>query len=204
MVSNKKLSLKKKKSLPKQRHDREPKTSATESQQHNEWVKFQQSISVSGFDTGQVTAPVRRSKRGGAKLQKKLERERLQRDGEPEPFLTGGEYAALRYNDEETQKLLAEAYANIPERGGRRGTRNLQRQKLRWKLVRKIHKKEKKWKIRAHFRRMEKRSKRVKSVLAVKEDAVFIREEEKEYRDKVMLDWYKISVMGEKLWPKIY
>lgn len=36
--------------------------------------------------------------------------------------LKGGEFPALRYSDEETERLLTEAYAAIPPRAGKRGT----------------------------------------------------------------------------------
>lgn len=53
---------------------------------------------------------------------------------------------------------MAEAYANIPEKTGRRGKRRARRMKRKGFLVRKSHRFKKIWKIQAHERRMEKRS----------------------------------------------
>lgn len=58
-----------------------PKTNAT---QHEEWVKFQQSISVSGFETGQTiklsNVGGKNVSRGGISSRKKKERLRLERE----------------------------------------------------------------------------------------------------------------------------
>jgi hypothetical protein len=58
-----------------------PKTNAT---QHEEWVKFQQSISVSGFETGQKiklsNVGGKNVSRGGISSRKKKERLRLERE----------------------------------------------------------------------------------------------------------------------------
>lgn len=164
--------------------------------QHLEWVKFQQSIAVDGFETGQttqatVTALTGRKDRGGKQLRKRKEKEmaeQLKQDRLTES-LGGGLFPPLRYSEEDTERLLAEAYAAIPERAGKRGTRNKKRQHLRWHRVRKIHAKQKKYKERAHYRRMEKRSRIVKEVLAVKESAAEIRAKEGAYQDAVFRKW---------------
>lgn len=93
------------------------------------------------------------------------------------------------YTDEETQRLLEMAYAAIPPRAGKRGTRNLKRQRARWRSVRKIHKKRKKQVIAAHYRKMEKRSQRLKDVRMVKEEAVHTRELERSYQKAILKRW---------------
>lgn len=109
-----------------------------------------------------------------------------------------GHFPALRYSPEETQRLLDEAYAGIPERAGKRGTKNLRRQKRRWFLVRKIKKKSKKnYGIRTHERRMKKRSKVVKDVLQVKSEAPAVREREAAYQAHVLERWTEIMFGAE-------
>jgi hypothetical protein len=173
--------------------------------QHHEWVKFQQSIAVDGFETGQttkatLTALTGRKDRGGKQLRKRKEKELA------ESFKTerltkaqkGGIFPTLRYSDEETERLLAEAYAAVPKRMGKRGTKNLIRQRVRWFRVRKIRAKIKKYRIRAHFRRMEERSRRVKEVLAVKESAAETRARDAAYQDAVFHKWTeKMLLQGD-------
>lgn len=84
---------------------------------------------------------------------------------------------------------MAEAYANLPTRDGKRGTRNLQRQSNRWRAVRKIKATQKQFKVKAHFRKMEKRSRIVKEVLSVKEDAPALRERDAAYQQWVLEKW---------------
>lgn len=164
--------------------------------QHLEWVKFQKSIAVDGFETGQttkatVTALTGRKDRGGKQLRKRKEKE-LAEQVKAERLtesLGGGLFPPLKYSEEDTERLLAEAYAAIPERAGKRGTRNLKRQRVRWHRVRKIRAKQKKFKERAHYRRMEKRSRIVKEVLEIKETAAEIRAKEQAYQDAVFRKW---------------
>jgi hypothetical protein len=172
--------------------------------QHHEWVKFQQSIAVDGFETGQttkatLTALTGRKDRGGKQLRKRKEKElEALRSGKMTESLGRGLYPAERYSDEETERLLAEAYAAVPKRAGKRGTKNLRRQRLRWFRVRKIHAKIKKYRIRAHFRRMEERSRRVKEVLAVKESAAETRARDAAYQDAVFHKWTeKMLLQGD-------
>jgi len=161
---------------------------------HEEWVKLQQSIAVDGFDTGQITkasSMVGQKRRGGKAVRRREEKElELKKStADRERMLSelgGGEYPPERFTDEETERLLAQAYANIPERAGKRGTRNLKRQHLRWHLVRKARKKLKKQKINAHFRRMEKRSRIVKEVQAVKAISEETCANEKAYQQEVL------------------
>jgi len=161
---------------------------------HEEWVKLQQSIAVDGFDTGQITkasSVVGQKKRGGKAVrrreEKELELKKTTADRERMlSELGGGEYPPERYSDEETERLLALAYANIPERAGKRGTRNLKRQHLRWHYVRKARKKLKYEKINAHYRRMAKRSRIAKEVMAVKATSEDLVEKEKAYQQQVL------------------
>merc|ERR1719183_1143031 len=96
-------------------------------QQHEEWVKFQQSISVDGFETGQIKTLTKsgmsgRKDRGGKVLRRRRERD-MAKKAEQEAAAggaaggggPGSQFPALRYSDEETERLLAEAYANRPE-----------------------------------------------------------------------------------------
>lgn len=164
---------------------------------HKDWVKLQQSIQVDGFETGQITTAhsnAGRKNRGGKVLRKKREREMelVKKTEERERMMSdlgGGEYPPLRYSNEETERLLKMAYDNIPERTGKRGTRNLKRQQLRWMAVRKARKKKKKEKLMAHFRRMEKRSRIVKEVLEVKATSAALVATEKEYQTTTLRRW---------------
>jgi len=132
--------------------------------QHEEWVKFQQSITVSGFQTGQTTtATVLKKSRGGKQARRKREQE-LARLGEGTTGVAGGKisavaakFPAIRYSTEETEELLKVAYETIPVRDGKRGSRNLKRQENRWKKVRKIRSDYKEQLLQAHYRRMEHR-----------------------------------------------
>jgi len=176
-------------------------------QQHEEWVKFQQSISVSGFETGQIKTLTRsglsgRKDRGGKQLRRRREKELALQDAVAERDKemgtgAGSQFPALRYSDEETERLLAEAYANIPERAGKRGTRSLKRQRNRWFKVRKIHRKKKEERIREHGRRMEKRSAIVGEVMRIKEDANEIRTAERDYQEEVLRAWAAQAVLDE-------
>jgi len=140
--------------------------------QHKEWLAFQNSISVEGFEA--TTAA--NLKNAAADEE---ERQRLTQAG-------GGLYPPLRYSPEDTERLLAEAYAAIPERAGPRGNRRQKRQRTRWHLVRKIHKKQKKHLVRAHFRKMEERSRRIREVKEVLEEAPSIRQRDREYQAMIL------------------
>lgn len=173
--------------------------------QHHEWVKFQQSIAVDGFETGQttkatVTALTGRKDRGGKQLRKRKEKELAESQEKVRAIesLGGGLYPALRYSDEETERLLAEAYAAVPKRMGKRGTNNLKRQRVRWFRVRKIRAKIKKFRIKAHFRKMETRSRLVKEVLAIKESAAETRARDAAYQDAIFRKWtQKMLLQGD-------
>lgn len=104
--------------------------------------------------------------------------------------IRGGEYPVLRYSDEETERLLAQAYAAIPKRGGKRGTRNLRRQKRRWFLVEKIHAKAKHQRTLAHYRMMDKRSVRHKAAKEMQfHQAPSARKADRNYQREVLQRW---------------
>jgi len=168
--------------------------------QNEAWVNFQQNIAVSGFDTGQVLKArvVRQSDRKSgsaynikplkasevAAMKKQFERPEL-------PDIKSGNMPALRYSDEETEKLLKMAHDALPKRAGKRGTRNLKRQKRRWFLVRKIHAKKKQWKIREHHTKMLKRSQKVQRVQKVIKEAPDIIEQDRLYQEKNFQRWLR-------------
>lgn len=162
--------------------------------QHEAWVEFQKSISVEGFQTGQTTkAKVIQKGESGQKLRDLKRREKLEmRMASKRPEISdvrGGHFPSHRYSDEETERLLATAYASIPERAGKRGTRNLKRQKRRWFLVRKIHAKEKYHITEAHIRKMEARSNRMQEIKAIKSEAPDVRANDREYQKEVLRRW---------------
>lgn len=156
--------------------------------QHQEWVKFQQSISVDGFQTGQVTtAKVIKKSKGGKQVRRKKEKElALEKSQDP---LRLEKFPAIRYSPEETERLLAEAFSMLPERTGKRGTLNLRRQKRRWFLVRKIHAKYKGQRALEHERKMEKRTEKRKAVVAVMEAAPETRVSDLDYQEQVLRRW---------------
>jgi hypothetical protein len=133
-------------------------------------------------------------RRGGKKVRKRL----MAKSGGAEKIsiaqqdfqLGGGEYPPLRYSEEETNRLLEEAYASIPERAGKRGTRNLRRQANRWEAVRTARNLSKtNYGIRTHERRMAHRSRLATEVRQVKEDAPSVRERDAAYQQYVLEQW---------------
>jgi hypothetical protein len=170
--------------------------------QHQEWVKFQQSIRVDGFQTGQVTAAnVLKKSKGGkqARARRTRELERLQQmdpnyKGETAASASASaagtsKFPAIRYSPEETQELLQLAFDTLPTRQGKRGTRNLKRQANRWKAVRGIRAKYKREIEAAHGRRMEKRHWKRQQTKAVKEAAPEICEVDANYQSTILKRW---------------
>jgi hypothetical protein len=163
--------------------------------QHEEWIAFQRRIAVEGFETGQqVDAVVGRSRRGGRRVasqrrKRNAEKEGLEEDAKRFTDLKGGEFPPKRYDPEETARLLAQAYANLPERAGKRGTRNLKRQKRRWFLVRKVRKLYKHHIANFHERRMQKRSSKVQQVKEVLRIAPNVRLSDRQYQADVFAQW---------------
>jgi len=194
-VKRLKIQAKKKKNLSKPAKSPEddlPKEDVDQPfLQQQEWAKFQQSISVDGFQTGQITtAAVLKKGRGGkqARLRKEKELARLQQQQDV-TLNTDEKFPAIRYSQEETERLLEQAYGALPERAGKRGTRNLQRQENRWQLVREIRSKYKAQIQAAHERRMEKRHWKRQQVIAAKEQAPISRAQDLEYQAQVLQRW---------------
>jgi hypothetical protein len=169
-------------------------TNAQPASQHEEWVAFQRTISVQGFETGQQTEVASRAKRGGRLVRRK--QQKLRERDEDDPYdprrftdLAGGEFPPHRYSEEETERLLAQAYANLPERAGKRGTRNLKRQGRRWFLVRKVRKLYKHHMANFQDRKMAKRSEKVRLVKQVLEGAPDKRQSDRQYQAQVFARW---------------
>jgi len=137
-----------------------------------------------------------KKKRGGKMDRKRKEREaelEAQLRGEDITQLKGGEFPALRYSDEETERLLAEAYAAIPPRAGKRGTLNLKREKRRWFIKRQYDYKKKLEGIATHERRMEKRHRISEEMKECRREARGVRAKDREYRDVVLRRWAEMN-----------
>lgn len=159
--------------------------------QHQEWVKFQQSIRVEGFQTGQVMAATTLTKnRGGKQARNRKVRElALMQQADPNLADSSDKFPALRYSPEETQELLKLAFETLPQKTGKRGTRNLKRQKRRWTLVREIRAKYKRQIIAAHERRMEHRQWTRQQTKAVKEMAPQVCDKDTRYQAQILQRW---------------
>jgi hypothetical protein len=153
-----------------------------ETQQQQDWVDVQQSLSIGAFP-GNAGVSARATKKAKqSAVEAAAERQRLTKAG-------GGLYPPLRYSPEETELLLKEAYDAVPKREGKRGTREAKRQGRRWQAVRKIRKKYKKLLVRAHYRKMEKRSLKVAQVKAVLAEAPDIVKRDREYQAEAFRRW---------------
>lgn len=169
--------------------------------QHQEWVKFQQSITVEGFQTGQTTtATALKKSRGGKQARRKREKElaRLGAFSESDEKISAvaQKFPAIRYSPEETEDLLKQAYATLPERAGKRGTRNLKRQAERWRRVRRIRSDYKAHLLEAHHRRMEARSYKRDRTKEMKEEARELRQKDLDYQGAVMKRWAETMGSG--------
>mmetsp|Transcript_24437 Transcript_24437/g.37366 ORF Transcript_24437/g.37366 Transcript_24437/m.37366 type:complete len:228 (-) Transcript_24437:71-754(-) len=172
--------------------------SASSEQDTNQqqWKKWQHNL----LQTDESAAP-KKKKRGGKSLRK---REALKsataEDGGNRLLDAGsGQFPPLRFSDEETERLLAEAYAGIPERGISKGTRRIKRQKNRFFGIRKAASIKKAEKIAHHFDNMEKRSKKVQDILKMKEIAVETKVEDKEYQLRVLQKWSQLHMIPSKV-----
>jgi hypothetical protein len=169
--------------------------------QHEEWIAFQKKIAVQGFETGQQVSAAGgggRSRRGGKRISQKRRTEDDEAASEAKRFtdLAGGEFPPFRYGSEETERLLAQAYANLPVRAGKRGTRNLKRQGRRWFLVRKVRELYKHHLANFQTRKMAKRSEKVRQVKQVLQDAPGVRLADRTYQAEVFAQW--TSRVGQK------
>jgi len=169
--------------------------------QHQEWVKFQQSITVAGFQTGQVTtATAFKKSRGGKQARRKREKELARLGVAEEEGSTGAtgsaklsavaaKFPAIRYSPEETEELLKQAYAALPPRSGKRGTRNLRRQETRWRKVRKIRSDYKANIINAHYRKMDHRKYKRDRTKQALDDSIEQRRRDLHYQGQVLKRW---------------
>ena len=169
--------------------------------QHQEWVKFQQSITVDGFQTGQTTtATVLKKSRGGKQARRKREKElarlgAVSEEGSTEKIsAVAAKFPAIRYSPEETDELLKQAYAALPPRAGKRGTRNLRRQETRWKKVRKIRSDYKAQLVNAHHRRMEERKYKRDRTKDTLEASIDQRQSDLDYQGMVLKRWMEQAV----------
>ncbi|KAL9188805.1 hypothetical protein ACHAXT_007183 [Thalassiosira profunda] len=174
--------------------DEELPDTVSGSSQHDTWVQFQRSIAVGGFDTGQTVKEktLDKKNRGGAIARKRKEREAealAALKGVDTTQLKGGEFPALRYSDEETERLLAEAYAAIPPRAGKRGTLNLKRQKRRWWIKRQYDYRKKREMAAAAERKQEKKARIRGEIVATREGAAEIRDRDAAYHNRVLQRW---------------
>ena len=158
---------------------------ARESAQHSEWVEFQKAIAVEGVETGQTMVATKKKK----KFEKTQADIRREERIEMRQSLDKMGAVAEQFSPEDTERLLKRAYAAIPPRDGKRGTRNLKRQKRRWWNVREIRKKYKKNMIRFHERRMAERSRKVKAVKSILKEAPDIVLANREYQLQVLKRW---------------
>lgn len=139
--------------------------------------------------------------RGGKSLRKTRQRELLARKegitpaNDPSRFtdIGAGQFPPLRFSDDETQRLLDEAYTTMPPRTGKRGTRKAKRNKIKFWKLRKTRAIKKAEKVAHHFKTMETRSQITAEVRAVKEGADDVRNEEKEYQMQVLKDYAMLS-----------
>jgi hypothetical protein len=107
--------------------------------------------------------------------------------------LKGGDFPELRYSDLETKRLLAEAYAAIPPRAGKRGTLNLKRQKRRWFIKRQYDYKKKRERIAAHQRYIEKGKKIKQEIKNARVEAADVRKQETAYQSMVLQRWAEMN-----------
>lgn len=172
-------------------------TDTSKSPQNQEWAKFQQSLTFTNLDDDSVFAKKKKT-RGGKILRKKKEKalELQNLESNSRMFDVGtGQFPPMRYSDEETEKLLKEAYSEIPERAGKRGTRSLRRQKNRFFAIRKAAAKKKRERIAHHFATMEKRSRIAREVREIKQSAEEVRMEDNEYQKQVLRKWAAMQGM---------
>lgn len=151
------------------------------------WNEWQESLINTTSNDPSIRSNLK--KRGGKTLRKKQEASKQSSLSDQSRLLDGagpGQFPPLRYSDDETANLLEEAYSNIPERTGKRGTRAFKRQKVRFIGIRKARSIKKQEKIEHHFDRMEKRSLKMTSIRKMKELAVDVRQEDQNYQKELL------------------
>ena len=98
-------------------------------------------------------------------------------------------FPAIRYSPEETEELLKQAYAALPPRRGKRGTRNLRRQETRWRKVRKFRSDYKANIINAHYRKMDHRKYKRDRTKQALDDSIEQRRRDLHYQGQVLKRW---------------
>jgi hypothetical protein len=159
-------------------------------------LKFQESISVRGFDTGQDKLKVQVKKYYDV-LDASRRGKKEETTTRPQRPLLQGQYRALRYSEEETERLLAQAYAKLPPREGKRGNRQAKRHRRRQFLGRKMKRICKiNYGRKTHERRMLKRSANAKAIRAIKQEAPDMRKRDAIYQQFVLTKWIEATFMG--------
>ena len=175
-----------------------PGTSVSDKQ----WNMWQQSLLTNVTPDNEASSSnlSANKKRGGKTLRKRKEAAVSVSASSQERLIDAGpgQFPPLRYSDEETERLLQEAYAKIPARTGKRGTKSFKRQKVRFMGIRKARSIKKMEKVRHHYDKMEKRSAKVKAIRRMKEMAVESREQDRLYQESVLRKWAAIHGVALK------
>ena len=161
------------------------------SDEHKEWVTFQQKIAVKGFETGQDTEIKNSAKRrGGKAIRMRRERDLKKLAEKKQDMIAGGgEFPPEVWSEEETDELLKEAWGNLPPREGRRGNNHLKREKLRWQKKRMYDAKKKYERMLEHERRMAKRGAIADACKTIRKSSEEVRSIEKEYQERMYKQW---------------
>jgi len=150
-----------------------------------EWSKWQESL-INTDDSSKATG----KRRGGKTLRKKQAAAAQSTSLSSQSRLLDGagpgQFPPLRYSDEETERLLKEAYASLPEKGGKRGTRKMKREKNRYHGIRKARSIKKMEKINHHFDKMDKRSLKSEGIRRMIEVAIEVRVDDQAYQMEVL------------------
>jgi hypothetical protein len=94
--------------------------------------------------------------------------------------------------------LLEEAYANIPPRAGKRGTRALKREKRRWFVKEMYDVKKRVERMAEHERRMETRHGISVEIFEIQSSAEEVRSRDREYQNMVLEKWALMNGYAKK------
>lgn len=156
--------------------------------QDQQWAKWQNALLKKEGDAPTI------KRRGGKALNKK--KEVIESLSSQERLLEGagpGQFPPLRFSDEETERLLKEAYSKIPKKVGGKKTRRKKRMANKFNAIRKARAIKKKEKVEHHFDRMEKRSFQLEGINRMKELAVEVRVEDQEYQAAILQQWAEFN-----------
>lgn len=156
--------------------------------QDQQWANWQNSLLKKEGDAPTI------KRRGGKALNKK--KEVVESLSSQERLLEGagpGQFPPLRFSDEETERLLKEAYSKIPKKAGGKKTRRKKRMANKFNAIRKARAIKKKEKVEHHFDRMEKRSFQLEGINRMKELAVEVRVEDQEYQAAILQQWAEFN-----------